>query len=234
MSQEDAAVESAETPPAEQTMSEEVRSQAKYSAEDGAKEEEAEIDDQDSKEDAGFPMRGGDNSRNIPAVDYIENPYKVVYSSSVDKVLQQMKNELGKYRLMENQLVKQKVNVGDQKSEMQKNLQCIDRLRQLKEKEENMMTQFRLTDQMLGQADVDASQDVIAIWLGANVMLEFTYDEGYDFLKERLANVQKTLDTLQADLDFCRKQINILEVNQSRVHNANVKVKEARAAAEQQ
>ena len=62
-------------------------------------------------------------------------------------------------------------------------------LKDKKEEGEAIITRYNLADTVYAKAEVDCSQGIVNLWLGANVMLEYTYDEALDLLtsKESLA-----------------------------------------------
>ena len=132
---------------------------------------------------------------------------------------------------MESQLVKQKMSKIEQQKEMKKNIEVC---RYLKEKNESgsseITTQFEVSDQLYSEGTIKEF-DKVAIWLGANVMMEFPVNEAIEFLEKRVSIADKKIAELQTDIDFTRKQVNIIEVNRSRVFNAGVKVKKAKEAA---
>jgi hypothetical protein len=45
------------------------------------------------------------------------------------------------------------------------------------------------------------------LWLGANVMLEYTTDEAHTLLSSNLQNCQIALDKLSEDLLFLKEQV---------------------------
>ena len=138
---------------------------------------------------------------------------------------------VSKYKLMESQLVKQKMNKVDQQGEMSKNIQvCRYLAKKRQEGAGAIETQFEVADQLYAQGSIEEFSTV-AIWLGANVMMEFPIDEAIDFLEKRTLIAKDKIAALQGDIDFTRRQINIVEVNRSRVFNAGVKVKKAREQA---
>mmetsp|Transcript_7840 Transcript_7840/g.12857 ORF Transcript_7840/g.12857 Transcript_7840/m.12857 type:complete len:247 (+) Transcript_7840:74-814(+) len=171
------------------------------------------------------------NTRGIPRAVYLENPYDIIYKNQQERYMKEVEDVLGKYRLMENQLVKQKVGKIGQQEEMKKNIQVCQHL---KEKQESgaseIRTQFEVADQLYSEGTIKEFETV-AIWLGADVMMEFPVDEAIAFLEKRVEVSTQKIQTLQRDLDFTRTQINIVEVNRSRVYNAGVKVKKARETA---
>jgi len=94
------------------------------------------------------------------------------------------------------------------------------------------VTNFEISDQLYGEAIIPANPEVVSIWLGSNVMVEYPLDEAISFLEERIELVTKSVSILQEDLDFCRRQINIVEVNRSRVHNASIKIEKAKESVQ--
>lgn len=80
---------------------------------------------------------------------------------------------------------------------------------------------FLLADQLYARATV-APEDKVCLWLGANVMLEYTYAEADALLAEQLAVARVKAAEAAEDLDFVRDQIVVTEVNMARVFNFDV------------
>ncbi len=59
----------------------------------------------------------------------------------------------------------------------------------------------------------------VALWLGANVMLEYTLEEAEAFLTKTEADARESLDQCIQDLRYLDDQRNTLEVNINRMHN---------------
>jgi prefoldin subunit 5 len=86
-------------------------------------------------------------------------------------------------------------------------------------------TRYNLADMLYAKADVDCASGVVNLWLGANVMLEYTYDEAIELLQvKQNKNTQDLEETLE-DLAFVRNQIITAEVNISRIYNWDVRRK---------
>ena len=54
------------------------------------------------------------------------------------------------------------------------------------EQGESVTTKFSLADNVFATASVNTSAQKICIWLGANVMVEYSYDEAIDLLEKNL------------------------------------------------
>jgi hypothetical protein len=84
---------------------------------------------------------------------------------------------------------------------------------------------YSLAESVYGRADVDTSDGRVCLWLGANVMLEYTYDEAIEFLQRNLDAAARDVHQLRSDLGFVRDQIVTSEVTMSRIYNWDVRRK---------
>jgi len=137
------------------------------------------------------------------------------------KVLEEMHQ---KYKFMENSLSMRKKRLRAQVPDIKSSLLVIEKLRTKKKTDENMETQFLLSDQVFAKADIPPT-DKVCLWLGANVMLEYTLDDAEDLLTKNLSSAEKNLAEIAFDLDYLRDQMTITEVTMARLYNWNVKKK---------
>ncbi|KAK4767259.1 hypothetical protein SAY86_015009 [Trapa natans] len=72
--------------------------------------------------------------------------------------------------------------------------------------------------------------DSVCLWLGANVMLEYSCEEATDLLQKNLQNAKVSLEVL-TDLQFLRDQVTIIQVTIARVYNWDVHRRRIRSAA---
>jgi prefoldin subunit 5 len=77
---------------------------------------------------------------------------------------------------------------------------------------------------VFAKAEISKS-GVVHLWLGANVMLEYTYDEAIELLSSKLEKAKKDMKTISDNLSFVRNQIITSEVNISRIYNWDVRRK---------
>ena len=101
---------------------------------------------------------------------------------------------------------------------------ALQALRHLMKKEETVSCHFELADSVYANAKLK-KEDTVLLWLGANVMLEYTYVEADELLTKNLKNAEVNLASLEGDLAFLKDQITISEVNIARIHNYNVQLK---------
>ena len=63
----------------------------------------------------------------------------------------------------------------------------------------------------------------VCLWLGANVMLEYTLPAAEELLSKNKASAEKNLGQISYDLDFLRDQMTITEVTMARLYNWDVR-----------
>ena len=71
----------------------------------------------------------------------------------------------------------------------------------------------------------------VCLWLGANVMLEYSLDEAEKLLKKNLESAESSIQQIAFDLDFLRDQMTITEVTMARLYNWDVKKRNTNKAA---
>jgi prefoldin subunit 5 len=104
-------------------------------------------------------------------------------------------------------------------------LTLVRSLLQKKEEGEVGMARYSLADNVYAKAELDYSEGVVNLWLGANVMLEYTYEEAIEFLSKAEEKATREFEDVKADLAFVRDQIVTSEVNMSRIYNWDVRRK---------
>lgn len=117
--------------------------------------------------------------------------------------------------------------LSDKVPELEKSLTLIRTLIQKKQAKETGMVRYNLTDNVFANAEIDYSVGIVNLWLGANVMLEYTYEEAIDFLTKNQDSAKQELETVTQDLAFVRDQIVTSEVSMSRIYNWDVRRKRA-------
>ncbi|TQE03211.1 hypothetical protein C1H46_011214 [Malus baccata] len=84
-----------------------------------------------------------------------------------------------------------------------------------------LITDFEVSEGIYSRASIDDT-DSVCLWLGANVMLEYSCEEATALLRKNLDNARASLEVLLADLQFLRDQVTITQVTIARVYNWDV------------
>jgi len=144
-------------------------------------------------------------------------------NNNVDTVLRQLDEQHSKYKFMEYSIIARKRRLRQQIPDLKKSLAMV---KVLKIQKEPMDTQTLLSEQVFVKTAIPQTENV-CLWLGANVMLEYSLDEAEQLLKQNLQAATENLTCLEHDQDFLRDQLTTTEVNMARVYNWAVKKREA-------
>ncbi len=161
----------------------------------------------------------------IPAAEFIADvsEYLVKTKQDCDGCLKALHVLHSKYKFIEGRLLQQKKALVQKIPDIKTTLGAIRFLKKRKASDETTFeTNYQLSDNVYSKATVDSKADRVFLWLGANVMLEYTYDEAETTLSTSLDSAKTQSDAVTRDLNFLKDQITISEVNIARVHNYRV------------
>ena len=164
-----------------------------------------------------------ENSRKIPKVVFIENIEAWVDKYTDDALFAQMNELYQKYKYMENNLARARANLKVKLPDIKKTLETVALLKSKYESsEKDMSTNFLLSDNIWAKAKVPNNTGKVGLWLGANVMVEYTYEEAVKLLGKNLANAEAKIKETEDDIGFLKDQLTTTEVNLARVYNQGV------------
>lgn len=161
------------------------------------------------------------NPRGIPRVMFVEDIAKWVKSSgdSAENLLKRLSEQYAKYKLAGHKLIKSAANLESKIPDIRKTLDTIHFLKKkLEVQEDGFITTYGLTESLFCEAEVPP-QKTVHLWLGANVMVEYPFDEAIALLERNLMSAKENLAKTHEDLAWLQEQQTILEVNESRLYN---------------
>lgn len=140
-------------------------------------------------------------------------------------------NELyQKYKFMESQLVRGRESLKIKLPDIKKTLETVKMLKeknsQEDEEKKSFDTNFLISDNIWAKAKVPNDTGKVGLWLGANVMVEYGFDEAMKILEANLKNAEVRLKQTEDDLNFLKDQITTTEVNIARTYNQGVAQKQ--------
>ena len=91
-----------------------------------------------------------------------------------------------------------------------------------------METNFLVSDNIWAKAKVPNTTGKVGLWLGANVMVEYGYDDALKLLAKNLSNAEERLKEHDGDIDYLKDQITTSEVNIARIYNQGLAVKQSK------
>jgi prefoldin subunit 5 len=71
------------------------------------------------------------------------------------------------------------------------------------EEKKTIITDFILSHNLYSKAEVEPT-DKVCLWLGANVMLEYSNEEAEELLTKNLTQATASMEQTQIDLDFLK------------------------------
>lgn len=160
--------------------------------------------------------RGG-----VPVALFVDNVETFLAGRDADTAIRGLEERLQQYKLVEVRLLAQRRDLENKLPDIQKCLQVLSQLEEHDKSGEEMKVDFELVEGMFAQASVKESKHV-CLWLGANVMLEYSLEEARSLLEKNLGNATSSLKALIDDIHFLRDQINTTEVTVARVFNWDV------------
>ena len=123
---------------------------------------------------------------------------------------------------MENQLSRGKESLRVKTPDIKKTLEMVRMLKEKHSAKESMQTNFLISDNVWAKATLPNDTGRVGLWLGANVMVEYSHDEALALLERNLKNAEIRLKSTQEDLNFLKDQITTTEVNIARCYNQTV------------
>jgi len=169
------------------------------------------------------------NSLGIPTAEFVSDVDEFMGRTGNDdtsQVLKQLDESHTKYRFMEQNLMQKKRRLKKQIPDIETSIDVLKLVKHKRDNKEETETQFMLSDQVYMKSTIPAT-DKVCLWLGANVMLEYTIQEAEQLLKKNFETANKNLQQIDTDLDFLRDQITTTEVNMARVYNWDVKKRQS-------
>uniref|UniRef100_K3WAP4 Prefoldin subunit 3 n=1 Tax=Globisporangium ultimum (strain ATCC 200006 / CBS 805.95 / DAOM BR144) TaxID=431595 RepID=K3WAP4_GLOUD len=169
---------------------------------------------------------GERNPRGIPAAVFVESVESYMSSigiRTIEPLVGALQQLYSKYKFMETNLQKSRDSFKRKIPETEKDLSMLKHLMAKQDEGEEIHTRFNLADNVYAKATVDCSVGKVCIWLGANVMVEYSYEEALELLQNNVAVANERLTQIDADLAFLRDSIITTEVNIARIFNHDVR-----------
>lgn len=136
----------------------------------------------------------GKNERGIPATKFLDDIELFANSfnppASSELLIGAYSDLYSKFKAYEQQLEQKRATYNEKLPEIEKSITLVRHLKAKKDADETVITRYNLADTIYSKAEVDCSQGIVNLWLGANVMLEYTYDEALDLLMSKQSVAQ--------------------------------------------
>lgn len=167
------------------------------------------------------------NPRGIPALKFVEDVELFITKEGVDcdEVVAELREIHGRYKVLEAQALTNKIRMKQKIPDIENALEMVKHLQQDQEKNKDTgkatKTDFMMSDSIFAEAEIDP-EGTVCLWLGANVMMEYTFKEAEDLLEINLNQAKIKLIEATEDNKFLKEQITIAEVSIARFYNHRV------------
>jgi prefoldin subunit 5 len=145
-----------------------------------------------------------DNPRKIPQAIFIDNTEAWVEKYGGDELIANMNELYQKYKFMENQLMRGRESLRVKTPDIRKTLEMVRMLKDKHEKEESLQTNFLISDNVWAKATIPNQTGRVGLWLGANVMVEYSYEEALALLERNMSNAEIRIKSTEEDLNFLK------------------------------
>ncbi|XP_028753550.1 probable prefoldin subunit 3 [Neltuma alba] len=169
--------------------------------------------------------------RGIPGAQFVEDVQTYLTQSGLDvqSALAFFQERLQQYKVVEMKLLAQQRDLQAKIPDIEKCLEVVATLRAKKGTGEELIADFEVSEGIYSRARIEET-DSVCLWLGANVMLEYSVEEATGLLQKNLENAKASLEVLITDLQFLRDQVTVTQVTIARVYNWDVHQRRIRQA----
>jgi prefoldin subunit 5 len=173
------------------------------------------------------------NPKDIPSAHFIDNVEGFVEGCGGEptEILKCLHELHGKYQYLQNNFLQTKQSTNAKLPDILSANAAVKHIKAQQAQSKVVDAQFQLSDNVYVNAEIPPG-DKVALWLGANVMLEYSLDEAETLLENNEKTAHQALSEYDEALECLRDQLTVTEVNIARVHNYNVKMRAEQRAAE--
>lgn len=181
----------------------------------------------------GEPSTSAAQRHGIPVAEFVEDVESFLAGKDARAATLMLEERLQQYKLLEVRLLAQRRDLQGKLPDIKRCLEIVQVLQAKEGKGEETKVDFEVAEGTYAQATIRDVRSV-CLWLGANVMVEYPFEEAASLLEKNLANAGKSLQGLVSSLEFLRDQSNVTEVTIARIHNWDVAQRRKRKEQAQQ
>ena len=125
------------------------------------------------------------NEKNIPKVVFLENIDAWVEKYGGQELINEMNQLYQKYKYMEQGQLRARVTLKIKLPDIKKTLEIVNLMKKKNESEaQEFSTNFLVSDNIWAKAKIPNKDGKVGLWLGANVMVEYSFDEAIAILEK--------------------------------------------------
>ena len=141
---------------------------------------------------------------------------------AADLVMRELQEKFQTFKLLESRLLQSRARMMGKVPHIEKAIEMVALLLEKETSAEQITVDFELSDQVYTKATINKGTQTVYLWLGANVMVEYSLTEAKGLLEQNRINANANIANHEKDLNFVRDSITTLEVSLARVYNWDV------------
>ena len=141
---------------------------------------------------------------------------------AADAVMRELQEKFQTFKLLESRLLQSRARMMGKVPHIEKAIEMVALLLEKETSAEQITVDFELSDQVYTKATINKGTQTVYLWLGANVMVEYSLTEAKGLLEQNRINANANIANHEKDLNFVRDSITTLEVSLARVYNWDV------------
>ncbi|VDK65623.1 unnamed protein product [Onchocerca ochengi] len=157
----------------------------------------------------------------------VEDYLKKEGNISIEEGIRRLEAIYRKYKQVEQQLTEQKLRLVSKLPDLKKSIEVVNHLEEKSKRNEAMELTHLLNDHVYQRVKTD-SLDKVLLWLGSNVMVEFSLNEARCILEDNYKSAEDGVTKYEKELAFLKDQITTTEVNMAHVYNYGIRQKAGR------
>lgn len=166
------------------------------------------------------------NPRGIPKAPFIDLADKQL-TNNIQLTISNLQQTLQKYEYMLESKDQQLKSITGVVKDISTNLKVVKLLliEDIDDDAEDLQEiQYELEDGLYTFATLSNKNksNTVSLWLGAGILMEFTYEEALEVLEDKYATYDIKIKEIMEDLEWLREQKTTMEVNIAKVYNYNV------------
>jgi prefoldin subunit 5 len=158
-----------------------------------------------------------------PVLDYIEDLgdflKKQGLEDRADEVVEELNRLLRGLKIHQQKLASEKADLERRLPELKDNVRLIEELKRKDETKIRFMAADSVWIDGMIEKPKDGSEPKVALWLGAGVMMEYTYGEAEELLGKSITSSETAIENKRKELIALKQQITTCEVTMARFYN---------------
>eukprot|EP00271_Cylindrocystis_brebissonii_P020631 TRINITY_DN6917_c0_g1_i2.p1 TRINITY_DN6917_c0_g1~~TRINITY_DN6917_c0_g1_i2.p1 ORF type:complete len:172 (+),score=33.07 TRINITY_DN6917_c0_g1_i2:178-693(+) len=151
----------------------------------------------------------------VQPAPFIEDVEEFLDGRDTDTALRSLNERLQQYKIREMRLLAQRRDYQLKLPDIRKCLAIVETLQRKQGTGLETKVDFEVTEGIYTQAVLKDDTTSVYLWLGANVMLEYSFEEAQELLAANASTAEKGLQGVISDTQFLRDMVNITEVTSS-------------------